>query len=196
MSNYTTNSTEIKQNVEISATKPINDIIVIGIDHGYGNMKTAHCCFPAAVSAFEKEPVFKDNLLVYNGKFYRIGDGHREFTPEKIMNEDYYILTLAALAQELTKRKLTEGKVHIAAGLPLTWVTEQKERFKEYLMQNDLLDFTFNGTEFHVEIVGADIFPQGFAAVAQKVRQFKGTNLLCDIGNGTVNCLYINNGIP
>lgn len=42
-------------------------IIVIGIDHGYGNMKTATRCFPSGVARYEKEPIFQNNLLVYNG---------------------------------------------------------------------------------------------------------------------------------
>ena len=45
--------------------KMIDDVIIIGIDSGYGNIKTANCCFPASVSAYDKEPVFKENLLVY-----------------------------------------------------------------------------------------------------------------------------------
>lgn len=45
--------------------KMIDDVIIIGMDSGYGNIKTANCCFPASVSAYDKEPVFKENLLVY-----------------------------------------------------------------------------------------------------------------------------------
>lgn len=33
--------------------------IIIGIDHGYGNIKTAHCCFKTGVAAYDKEPTFK-----------------------------------------------------------------------------------------------------------------------------------------
>lgn len=29
--------------------KKFNEMYVIGIDHGYGNMKTANCCFPTGV---------------------------------------------------------------------------------------------------------------------------------------------------
>ena len=47
-----------------------------------------------------------------------------------------------------------------------------------------------------MEFAGADVFPQGFAAVADQLREFRGTNLLCDIGNGTMNIMYINNGRP
>ena len=39
---------------------------------------------------------------------------------------------------------------------------------------------------------GADIFPQGFAAVADRLHEFSGTNMLCDIGNGTMNVMLIN----
>lgn len=59
--------------------KEINDIFIIGIDSGYGNIKTANCCFPASVAVYDTEPVFKDNLLVYDGRYYLIGEGHKEF---------------------------------------------------------------------------------------------------------------------
>jgi plasmid segregation protein ParM len=105
-------------------------------------------------------------------------------------------LTLAAVARELNIRKLTAASVHLAAGLPLTWVSEQKESFRAYLLQNDSADFTFRGVDYHVEFAGADIFPQGFSAVADRLREFKGINMLCDIGNGTMNVMYINECRP
>ena len=45
--------------------------VIIGIDHGYGNIKTAHTCFKTGVSAYDKEPTFKNNLLIYEGRFYQ-----------------------------------------------------------------------------------------------------------------------------
>ena len=36
------------------------------------------------------------------------------------------------------------------------------------------------------------MFPQGFAAVADRLSDFKGVNMLCDIGNGTMNIMFIN----
>ena len=42
-----------------------NRPIIIGIDHGYGNIKTANCCFKTGVASFDKEPTFKSNLLVF-----------------------------------------------------------------------------------------------------------------------------------
>lgn len=172
------------------------EIAVIGIDHGYGNIKTANTCFRTGVTRYDKEPTFQNNLLVYDGIYYQIGEEHKEFLADKMMDEDYYILTLAAIARELHLAGIYNSKVHLAAGLPLTWVSEQKEAFRTYLLQNKTVDFSFRGKQFHVEFIGVDIFPQGFAAVADKLRTFKGINMLADIGNGTMNIMYINDCRP
>ena len=176
--------------------KMIDDVIIIGIDSGYGNIKTANCCFPASVSAYDKEPVFKENLLVFESKFYLIGEGHKEFLADKTKDLDYYVLALAAIAPELNIRKMTCGKIRIAAGLPLTWVSGQRDEFRDYLMQNKAVDFSYRNVSYHVEIVGVDVFPQGFAAVAGQIRDFQGVNMLCDIGNGTMNIMFINDRKP
>ena len=42
-----------------------NNPIIIGIDHGYGNIKTAHCCFPTGVIISDKEPTFKSLSLIH-----------------------------------------------------------------------------------------------------------------------------------
>lgn len=91
--------------------KSYRDTMIIGIDHGYGNVKTAGCCFPTGISAFDDEPVFKDNLLIYQNRYYLIGEGHKAFAADKTVDEETYILTLAAMARELSFRNLTEAKV-------------------------------------------------------------------------------------
>ena len=154
--------------------------VVIGIDHGFGNIKTAHSCFKTGVTAYDREPTFKSNLLVCDGRYYIIGDDHKEFTADKSQDQDYYILTLAAVAVELRFRDLTSARVYLAAGLPLTWVSGQKDSFRAYLLQKDSVDFSFRGVDYHVEFAGADVFPQGFSAVTDKLRDFRGVNMLCD----------------
>ena len=32
-----------------------NGIYIIGVDHGYGNIKTANCCFPTGVGRSDTE---------------------------------------------------------------------------------------------------------------------------------------------
>ena len=171
-------------------------LIIIGVDSGYGNTKTAHFCFPTAVIAHDREPIFKMNLLVYKDRYYTIGEGHKEFVAEKAVDQDHYVLMLAGVAQEMRHRNLTNARVHLAAGLPLTWVSVQKDSYRIYLLQNDVVDFNYRGIDYHIEFAGADIFPQGFSAVADKLHEFQGINMLCDIGNGTMNIMYINNRRP
>ncbi|MEE1139579.1 MAG: ParM/StbA family protein, partial [Acutalibacteraceae bacterium] len=109
---------------------------------------------------------------------------------------DYYVLTLAAIARELRRERITNANVFIAAGLPLTWVSEQKAEFKKYLLQHSKVTFMFRGAEYRIKIVGAEIYPQGFAAIAETLGNFNGVNMLCDIGNGTMNLLRIVNKKP
>ena len=181
---------------QINSTYSDTPEVVIGVDHGYGNIKTANFCFPSGVIAYDREPTFQSNMLVYGGRYYIIGEDHKEFITEKMNDNDFYILTLAAVAQELCLKRIETAKVHIAAGLPLTWVSEQKDDFKAYLLQNETVDFVYRGLDYHVTFTGADVFPQGFAAVADDLMSFRGVNMLCDIGNGTMNVMYINNGRP
>ena len=132
------------------------------------------------------------NILEYNGIYYRIGEGHKEFIPDKAMDEEYYLLTLMAIARELNVFSIREADVHLAAGLPLTWIRTQREAFRSYLLQNPEVHL-FNGKEYHLHFVGCSLYPQGYPAIVNQLRDFKGTNLLADIGNGTMNILYINN---
>ena len=176
--------------------KKMNQTYLIGIDHGYGNMKTANCCFPTGVVKSDTEPTFVSDLLVWNGKYYSIGVGHKEFTADKFNDEDYYVLTLAAIARELWRERITEADVYIAAGLPLTWVSDQKTEFKNYLLQNNEVVFTFREVEYRINIVGAEVYPQGFAAIVNNLPSFTGVTMLCDIGNGTMNLLRIVNKKP
>ena len=105
-----------------------NGIYIIGVDHGYGNIKTANYCFPTGVESSDTEPTFKNDLLIYQGRYYQIGVGHKEYVAEKVMDEDYYILTLAAIARELSREPITQTNVFLAVGLPLSWVRSSGRR--------------------------------------------------------------------
>ena len=141
--------------------KTMNGVHIIGVDHGYGNIKTANYCFPTGVESSDTEPTFKQDLLIYEGRYYQIGVGHKEYAAEKIMDQDYYVLTLAAMARELAREGITEASVYLGAGLPLSWVGKQKQAFKEYLLQNSEVCFTYRNREYRIRIVGAEVFPQG-----------------------------------
>ena len=176
--------------------KYYNNKVINGIDHGYGNIKTANHTFKAGVAAFDSEPVFQTNMLTYGGKYYLVGEGHKEFNADKITDGEYFILTLVGIAMELNSYGLTEANVHIAAGLPLKWVSQQKKAFSDYLLKVPDVRFTFNKKNYHIRISGVNVFPQGFAAIQDRLSALKGMTVLCDIGNGTMNVLFLKDGKP
>lgn len=105
-------------------------------------------------------------------------------------------MTLAAIAKELEARSLTEERIHLAVGLPLKWIQAQRESFKKYLTRERYVSLKYKKMSYLIEIADCTVMPQGYAAVAENLRDFKGMNLLADIGNGTMNVMYLNNGRP
>lgn len=173
-----------------------NGVAVIGIDHGYGNIKTANSVTPTGITAYDSKPTFEGNILCYDNKFYRIGEGHKAFLADKSEDEDFYICTLMGIAKELNNAGKTVADVHIAAGLPLTWVKAQRDSFRQYLTKNENVEFSFKDKDYNVRIVGCTVYPQGYTAVIDRLHDMTGQNMLADIGNGTMNVMYINNKKP
>jgi len=60
----------------------------------------------------------------------------------KTESEDFHILTLAALSDELKFRGLHEANVTLAVGFPLTWMKSQDADLKRYLL-NCIVSTTF-----------------------------------------------------
>ncbi len=176
--------------------RKLNNTMVIAVDHGYGNIKTVNTVTPTGITAYDTEPTFTGEVLQYGGKFYRIGEGHKPFLSDKTMDEDFSVLNLAAIAKELDIEGITTADVHIAAGLPLTWVKTQREEFRKYLTKNSKVKFAFRDKQYNIKIVGASVYPQGYTAVIDRLSEMTGVNMLADIGNGTMNVMYINNKKP
>ena len=60
-----------------------NTRIIIGVDHGYGNMKTAHRVFRTGMECMEDEPIVSKNFVKYKDKFYVIGESHLVYQGNK-----------------------------------------------------------------------------------------------------------------
>ena len=76
----------------------MSDLIIIGVDHGYAAMKTAHFSFPTGLVEYEHEPYTQKDVLEYDGKHYVVGSARQPLQRDKTRTEDYYLLTLAALS--------------------------------------------------------------------------------------------------
>ena len=42
--------------------KRLNDQFIIGVDHGYGNIKTANHCFKTGILGYDSEPLFTGDM--------------------------------------------------------------------------------------------------------------------------------------
>ena len=124
-----------------------------------------------------------------------IGESHLVYQGNKTEADDFYILTLAGLAEEMKYRGLHEADVVLAVGLPLAWVKTQAAEWRNYLMREKDLDFSFRKERYKVHLCGLEIFPQGLAAVHNQ-GSMPGMNMLVDIGNGTMSILKIHDGRP
>ena len=103
-------------------------LIIIGIDHGYYAIKTPHVCFPTGLTGYDYEPYTMQNVLQYNGKFYVCGTGRQTLVRSKTSNDNYYLLTMAAIAQEIRYRRgERKTDVVLAAGLPLASFGREKK---------------------------------------------------------------------
>ena len=47
--------------------KEFKNLKIIGVDHGYGNIKTAGTVTKNGVTDYETEPIFSGNILEYGG---------------------------------------------------------------------------------------------------------------------------------
>ena len=128
----------------------------IGIDHGYYAIKTRHFSFPAGITAYSHEPYTLQNTLEYGGKFFVCGTGRQPILRNKMENENYYLLTLAAIAKEIQQRGAkTECSVTIAAGLPLAGFGREKKSFREYLRPSSQpVSFQFEGIPYKEDAAG------------------------------------------
>ena len=77
----------------------MSESMIVGVDHGYAAMKTAHFSFPSGLVAYEHEPYTQKDVLEYEGRYYVVGSGRQPLQKDKTQTMDYYLLTLAAIAK-------------------------------------------------------------------------------------------------
>lgn len=176
---------------EIADYKPI----IIGVDHGYGNIKTEHCVFLSGVER-TSAVLASDHLLEYEGQKYIIGENHLTYQGDKTGDDAFYILTLAAVAEELKHRGFApDANIILAVGLPLAWTAAQRKTFREYLRKNENPEFEYMNTRYRLHIEKVKIYAQGLAESCL-LDSLDGDHMIADIGNGTMNIVRFADGMP
>jgi len=181
--------------------------MVIGVDHGYADVKTPNFVFAKSVVTYEKEPPFMHDTVMFGGKYYCCGGERDTLRKNKTIDESYYILTLLAIAKELELRgngeKNIDMDVDLAVGLPIQKFSSEKEKFIEYLKRPKLLrdvspvKFIYNKSSYTVRVTEVHVYPQGYSAIITKLTQIKEPVIICDIGSWTVDVMQLNEkGVP
>jgi len=173
----------------------MGNIEVIGIDHGWMNMKTVSTVFTSGVNK-TTEPALFDDTLEFQGNYYKIGSERLEVNENKVGNDNYYLLTLAAMAKELKRRNKHTADVVLAVGLPITKFAKEKADFISYLSKYKQIFFKYEKEAYSVNIVKVVVYPQCYAAVADKLPQNNRKHVVVDVGSWTIDIMPIINCKP
>ena len=173
-----------------------NNIEVIGIDHGWANMKSSNEIFVSGIKEITTEPALYDNVLEYKEKYYKIGGKRLEVKKTKVEDENYYLLTLAAIAKELARKGLQCANVFLAVGLPLTRFGAEKQDFIDYLSKNRQVTFRFEKRTYNINIFRVSVFPQCYAAVTEQISDYIRKRVVVDIGSWTIDIMPIEDKSP
>lgn len=166
--------------------------MVIGIDAGYGMTKTKHVVFPSGVAHLNTAPPVLERVLQINGQYYQVGNVKDGIAKDKTRDEDYYLLTLAACAMEMSRLNIYSATITLAVGTPLMRYGEEKDKLISYLSQNESVDFVFEGKNYHITFDDkVFVYPQGYAAIVNRIGEIKGSFFLVDIGTGTTEILPV-----
>ena len=194
-----------------------NKKLILGVDMGNYNMKTAHVCFPSAYMELAGDGNNYRHTLRCGGRVYALGGKRVAQRDDKAsMNEDFLILTQFAIAMELEACRLGAGTydISLATALPPAYLTsrEMRSSLKQFFRRQ--MDFRYNGRRYRVNITKVYVCPQGIAAAYAGVRtegmeQGKGAfgspiellakeaiSVLVDIGGGTVDPVVLKYGLP
>lgn len=171
-------------------------IEVIGIDHGWSNMKTVSSVFTTGVKEVTTEPAFFDNVVEWDGAYYKVGGKRLEVRDTKVENDNFYILTLASVAKELGRRGIRNSNVLLSVGLPLTRFGAEKQDFIKYIARKKEVSFRFEKEKYNIRIARVSVFPQCYAAVADRIKTLPERAVIVDIGSWTIDIMPISQYYP
>lgn len=172
-------------------------IYYVGIDHGNHLMKSANHVFENGVERLATKPTFSGNTLIHEGVFYKIGEKRNSVKDSKLADDDYYLLTLVALAKECQSGAIPNGaRVVLGVGLPLKHFATTRKAFVKYLKREQIVKFNYEDAQYNFTIENVLVFPQCYAAVADKLGDMKGEYLIVDVGSWTIDIMHVKDGVP
>ena len=152
--------------------------VVIGIDHGFSLMKTKHHIFGNGVVRCNGRPPVAENGFYYDGSYYCIGGERKTVHEHKTADEDFFLLTLLAVAKEIKARELPRTlRVVLGVGVPFKRFGKEQAKLVAYLKRRGPHFIEFEEEDYVITIENVYCFPQCFAAVADCMGNMHGDML-------------------
>ncbi len=171
-------------------------LVFIGVDTGYHLIKTRNHIFSNGVMRFDGEPPLQtETIQVSSDECYAIGGERLTVMDDKTANEDYRVLTLAAIAKELqTRGTPTPVRVVLGVGVPFRRMNKEKDQLIEYLNYRRVYAYKYEGRWFKIRLEEVYCFPQCYAAIADRIPNMNGRYVVADIGSWTKDIIVLEDG--
>ena len=180
--------------------------MIISVDTGNKMIKTETLEFHAGVEILDQMPAEQEEVISYNGQYYRTTSRRISYMEDKTEDDRYFILTLFAIAKELEKMQDQEGlianglvEVELLVGLPPAHYGRYRRMFREYFMrEGGIIDFTYMKMQYKVAFSDVRVYMQAYAAYCIVAGQLKLSScpkgLVIDIGGFTVDYMILRFG--
>lgn len=170
--------------------------IILGVDIGFGNTKSRSVTVASGVKKLASKPPIDTKTVEYCGNYYSVGGAKFSIQKSKVEDENTLVLTMAVIAEEFKKLSITTGSIRLGVGLPLTRMGAEKTGYMDYMLKDRRLNFKYEGKCYSVYLISVDVFPQGYAAVVNKLNTFSNSTVVIDIGSWTIDILPLTDGQP
>lgn len=173
--------------------------MLIAVDHGNKQIKTANKIFTSGLRKTDTRPICED-FLEYKGQYYSLTNQRIRFKWDKTSSDDFFVLTLFAIAYEIEARgeyvRDEINDIDLAVGLPPAHYGSLKQKFEEYFRRtsgDDYIEYFFRDKPFYITIRDVKVFPQAYAAALTVLARYQGLPKIyvVDIGGMTADYLQI-----
>lgn len=172
--------------------------IIIGVDTGNRCIKTKNFNFTSGLVKHTTRPAMTDDYVKYKGCFYTLTDDRLPYMEDKSENEDFFILTLFAIAKELRNRQIECSaaiSIGLAVGLPPAHIGRLKDNFVKYF-KREFVNFEYGSSMMLINIEDVYLYPQGFSAILPYFGEVAKVSkaYIIDIGGYTTDVILLRNG--
>ena len=177
--------------------------MIISVDTGNKLIKTENCEFNSGISILDKMPGEQEEVIEYAGKYYMPTSKRLSYLEDKTEDERYFILTLFAIARELSYREECKDisaqevyEIELLVGLPPAHYGKLRKSFKEYFYRNgEPIKFCYKNRTYTIAFKEVKVYIQAYAAYcllsAKKQLSALPKVLMIDIGGFTVDYMLL-----